>query len=142
LQLLGITWWAKSLVGAWPRALASWLKPVMIMEEKWAVLARHEHAAEWLRLWTIWVEEGPRESNPVGRGRYTPGLRFGGQQHGLVPTLTKLPWIPSETEWLALLTAFRRESARNRLVLALAYDAALRRKELSRRPHRCRRSSR
>jgi integrase/recombinase XerD len=76
------------------------------------------------------IEEGPRESNSVGRGRYTPGRRFGGQQHGLVPTLTKLPWIPSETEWLALLTAFRRESARSRLMLALAYDAALRPREV------------
>jgi hypothetical protein len=42
------------------------------------------------------IEEGVRESNPVGRGRYTPGRRFGGQQRGLVPRLTKLPWIPSD----------------------------------------------
>ncbi|WP_344617627.1 site-specific integrase [Dactylosporangium salmoneum] len=76
------------------------------------------------------IEEGVRESNPVGRGRYTPGRRFGGQQRGLVPRLTKLPWIPSEAEWLGLLTVFRGESARNRLMLALAYDAALRREEL------------
>jgi integrase/recombinase XerD len=76
------------------------------------------------------IEEGVRESNPVGRGRYTPGRRFGGQQRGLVPRLTKLPWIPNEAEWLALLAAFRAESARNRLMLALAYDAALRREEL------------
>ena len=42
------------------------------------------------------MEEGLRESNPVGRGRYTPGRRGGGQQRGLVPRLTKLPWIPGE----------------------------------------------
>lgn len=48
----------------------------------------------------------------------------------LVPRLTKLPWIPNEDEWLAMLAAFRGESARNRLMLALAYDAALRREEL------------
>jgi integrase/recombinase XerD len=42
------------------------------------------------------IEEGLRESNPVGRGRYTPGRNFGGHQRGLVPRLTKLPWIPSE----------------------------------------------
>jgi integrase len=76
------------------------------------------------------IEEGVRDSNPVGRGRYTPGRRFGGQQRGLVPRLTKLPWIPSEAEWLALLAGFRGESPRNRLMLALAYDAALRREEL------------
>jgi integrase/recombinase XerD len=188
------------------------LIPVMIIEEKWPVLARHERAAEWLRVWTdlgraartidayarglaeflevcedagvdpagasradvavfvrvltsrpsrhganvvsidsgsglanatlqqrlvpvrlffdYLIEEGVRESNPVGRGRYTPGRRFGGHQRGLVPRLTKLPWIPTEPQWLALLTAFRGESARNRLMLALAYDAALRREEL------------
>ena len=34
------------------------------------------------------VEEGVRESNPVGRGRYTPGRRpGGGQARGLVPRL-------------------------------------------------------
>jgi hypothetical protein len=27
------------------------LKLLMIMEEKWPVLARHERAAEWLRVW-------------------------------------------------------------------------------------------
>jgi integrase/recombinase XerD len=188
------------------------LNRLMIIEEKWPVLARHERAAEWLRVWTdlgraartidayarglaeflevcedvgvdpvrasradvavfvrvltsrpsrhgpnvvsidsgsglanatlqqrlvpvrlffdYLIEEGVRESNPVGRGRYTPGRRFGGQQRGLVPRLTKLPWIPTEPQWLALLTAFRGEPVRNRLMLALAYDAALRREEL------------
>jgi integrase len=77
------------------------------------------------------MEEGLRESNPVGRGRYTPGRRVaGGGQRGLVPRLTKLPWIPSEQEWLRLLETARSEPPRNRLMLALAYDAALRREEL------------
>lgn len=76
------------------------------------------------------IEEGLRESNPVGRGRYTPGRRFGGHQRGLVPRLTKLPWIPSEQQWLDLLEVVRDEPVRNRLMLALAYDAALRREEL------------
>jgi len=77
------------------------------------------------------VEEGLRESNPVGRGRYTPGRRFGGgSSRGLVPPMVKLPWIPSEAEWLRVLAVFRGEPARNRVMLALAYDAALRREEL------------
>jgi integrase/recombinase XerD len=77
------------------------------------------------------MEEGLRESNPVGRGRYTPGRRLAaGGQRGLVPRLTKLPWIPSEPEWLRLLETARSEPPRNRLMLALAYDAALRREEL------------
>jgi ATP-dependent DNA helicase UvrD/PcrA len=37
------------------------------------------------------MEEGLRQSNPVGRGRYTPGRLRGGRQRGLVPRLTKLP---------------------------------------------------
>jgi integrase/recombinase XerD len=77
------------------------------------------------------VEEGVRDSNPVGRGAYTPGRGFGGTgPRPLVPRMEKLPWIPGEAEWLRVLEAFRPESARNRLMLALAYDAALRREEL------------
>jgi len=77
------------------------------------------------------VEEGRRELNPVGRGRYTPGRAFGGEQRrGLVPRFTRLPWIPSEEEWQAVLTVARDEPIRNRVMLALAYDAALRREEL------------
>jgi integrase len=77
------------------------------------------------------VEEGVRDSNPVGRGAYTPGRRFGGAApRPLVPRMEKLPWIPGEAEWLQVLEVFRAEPARNRLMLALAYDAALRREEL------------
>ncbi|WP_411130390.1 tyrosine-type recombinase/integrase [Streptomyces sp. x-19] len=76
------------------------------------------------------MEEGLRESNPVGRGRYTPGRRNGGQQRGLVPRLTKLPWIPGEQQWLRVLEVAKHEPVRNRVMLALAYDAALRREEL------------
>jgi integrase len=76
------------------------------------------------------VEEGVRESNPVGRGRYMPGRRFGGSGRSLVPRMVKLPWIPGGAEWLRLLEAFRAEPIRNRLMLALAYDSALRREEL------------
>src|SRR6266700_5779893 len=73
------------------------------------------------------VEEGLRESNPVGRGSYTPGRRFGGGNGArpLVPRMVKLPWIPSEAEWLRVLEVFRDEPTRNRVMLALAYDAAL-----------------
>ena len=75
------------------------------------------------------VEEGVRESNPVGRGRYTPG-RSGGRASALVPRMVKLPWIPSEAEWLRLLGVVADEPIRNRVMLALAYDGALRREEL------------
>ena len=76
------------------------------------------------------VEEGVRESNPVGRGRYTSRSRGGGHQRGLIPRLTKLPWIPTESQWLELLAVAAGEPVRNRVMLALAYDAALRREEL------------
>ncbi|MEQ4725526.1 site-specific integrase [Nonomuraea sp. B19D2] len=76
------------------------------------------------------IEEGLRDSNPVGRGKYTPGRRFGGQERGLAPRLTKLPWIPDERQWLQVLAVAAAEPIRNRLMLALAYDAALRREEL------------
>ena len=44
--------------------------------------------------------------------------------------MVKLPWIPAESEWARLLELFGREPIRNRLMLALAYDSALRREEL------------
>ncbi|WP_202818938.1 hypothetical protein [Actinosynnema sp. ALI-1.44] len=65
------------------------------------------------------MEEGLCESNPVGRGRFTPGRR----QRGLVPRLTKLPWIPSEAQWMSILDIAKTEPIRNRVMLALAYDA-------------------
>ncbi len=78
------------------------------------------------------IEEGLREANPVGRGRYSRGSRpsRGGGQRGLVPRLRKLPWIPTEQQWLDFLAVACAEPIRNRLMLALAYDAALRREEL------------
>lgn len=77
------------------------------------------------------IEQGQRETNPVGRGRYTPTHGFGGQrERGLVPRFTKLPWIPSDDQWRQVLEAASAEPLRNRLMLALAYDAGLRREEL------------
>jgi integrase/recombinase XerD len=41
------------------------------------------------------MEEGIRPTNPVGRGRYTPGKGFSGaREKGLIPRYRKLPWIP------------------------------------------------
>jgi integrase len=75
------------------------------------------------------IEEGVRESNPVGRGRYTPRGGMAARK-GLVPRMVKLPWIPAEQQWLDVLGVFRAEPVRNRLMLAMAYDGALRREEL------------
>jgi integrase/recombinase XerD len=77
------------------------------------------------------VEEGFRSDNPVRRGRYTQGGGFGGARpRALVPRFTALPWIPADAEWKNLLQMARSEPLRNRVMLALAYDAGLRREEL------------
>lgn len=85
-----------------------------------------------IRLWYDYLmEEGIRETNPVGRGRYTPGKGvYGKQERGLIPRLRKLPWIPNEEQWRSIIEATRQEPVRNRVMLAFAYDAALRREEL------------
>ena len=82
------------------------------------------------------VEEGVRDNNPVGRGRYAPSARMGGNRRGLVPHQVRLPWIPDEADWRKILNAARREPIRNRMMLALAYDAGLRREELVLSAHR------
>jgi site-specific recombinase XerD len=78
------------------------------------------------------MEEGLRDSNPVGRGRYTPAKSFGRRERRLLPRHKRLPWIPSEAEWGRFLDHARKEPLRNRLMLAMAYDAGLRREELCR----------
>ena len=77
------------------------------------------------------VEEGQRATNPVPRGRRgaLDGRKNRGER-GLIPVQRVLPWIPSETQWGVILKAARTEPIRNRLMLALAYDCALRREEL------------
>ncbi len=75
------------------------------------------------------VEDGLRERNPVRRGQSS--RRGGGRpRHGLVRRVEQAPWIPSEAQWPRILAAARQESPRNRLMVAFAYDGALRREEL------------
>ncbi len=76
------------------------------------------------------IEERVRPDNPVGRGRYTPGRSFGGERdRSLLPRYQRLPWIPAKGEGRAVLQAARPEPMRNRLMLALSYDAGVRREE-------------
>jgi len=76
-------------------------------------------------------EDGLIPINPVGRGRYTLSRRFGARaERSPVQKFHKLPWIPSEAQWASLLAVVAKESPRNRCMLALAYDAALRREEV------------
>jgi integrase/recombinase XerD len=77
------------------------------------------------------MEENLRPDNPVGRGRYTPRTGFSGtRERGLIPRYQKLPWLPNEEQWTAILEATKQEPLRNRVMFALAYDAGLRREEL------------
>lgn len=77
------------------------------------------------------VEEGLREGNPVGRGKYVPGRAFAGMRdRGILPNFRKLPWIPNDEEWQHILQCVKTEPLRNRLMFAMAYDSALRREEL------------
>jgi integrase/recombinase XerD len=76
------------------------------------------------------VDEGLRPTNPVGR---TPWRKRYGRSPADAPLVRrhrKLPWIPTEEQWQAMLAVMQRESLRNRLMFALSYDAALRRQEL------------
>ena len=77
------------------------------------------------------VEDDLIKVNPLGRGRYTLSKRFGGRaERAFIQRFHRLPWIPSEAQWAGLLAVVAEESARNRCMLAFAYDAALRREEL------------
>lgn len=77
------------------------------------------------------VEDGVRAINPVGRGRYIPGRRASSSSdRGLLRHYARLPWIPNEEQWQALLNVVRQEPIRTRCMFALAYDAGLRREEL------------
>ena len=69
------------------------------------------------------VEEEARSTNPVVRG-------IAGSERSILRHQRRLPWIPNEEQWRVLLAAARAEPLRNRLMLALAYDCALRREEL------------
>jgi site-specific recombinase XerD len=78
------------------------------------------------------METGVRTTNPVGRGRYTPGSGFYGLRHrALVPRYQRPPWIPNGEQWQAFLEyTVREEPLRNQIMVFIAYDGALRRSEL------------
>jgi integrase/recombinase XerD len=77
------------------------------------------------------VEEGVREQNPVSRGgafRCYGAMVF--RAAGPIRRVRKLPWIPTDEEWERLLLTTAGYCIRDRAMLALAYDGALRREEL------------
>ncbi len=77
------------------------------------------------------MDQGACVSNPVGYGRYSPGRAILGRR-GLLPRHQKLPWIPNEQQWGAIVQMVAQASLRTQTMFCLAYDAALRREELCR----------
>lgn len=75
------------------------------------------------------VEEGIRQRNPVGYGHHNP-ISPHLSKRGIVHREKRLPWIPTEEQWQTILEIASKEILRNRVMLAFAYDAALRREEL------------
>ncbi len=77
------------------------------------------------------VEEGVRPANPVSRGG---AFRCYGEAAfrtaGPVRRLNRLPWIPNDEEWQRVLRVTANDCIRDQVMLALAYDGALRREEL------------
>jgi integrase len=80
-------------------------------------------------FYSFLVEDGLRELNPVRRGQSSRSGRR--PRRGLVRRVEKAPWIPHEEQWARIITAVQGEPLRNRLMVALAYDGALRRGELA-----------
>jgi site-specific recombinase XerD len=78
------------------------------------------------------VIEGLRPTNPAGRMHWRTRYGRGAGEAPLVRRHRKLPWIPTEEQWQAVLGVMQRESPRNRVMFALSYDAALRRQEVVR----------
>ena len=79
------------------------------------------------------IEEGLRESNPVGRGRYTPGGgrgAAGGRRGRWCRGWSSCRGSRPSSSGATCSRRSAVEPIRNRLMLALAYDAALRREEL------------
>jgi integrase/recombinase XerD len=49
---------------------------------------------------------------------------------GLIQRHRSLPWIPTDEQWQSILQVCKQETLRNRVMLAMSYDAALRREEV------------
>lgn len=82
-----------------------------------------QHLAALRMFYDFLVEEGSCTRNPYRHGA-------GRSSRSLVKREHKLPPIPTEEEWCRVLSETAKEPIRNRLMLAMSYDAGLRREEL------------
>jgi site-specific recombinase XerD len=113
----------QEMVGAYLRDL---VKPAATPEEPDVRMANatiQQHLAALRMFYDFLVEEGRCTRNPYRRGE-------GRSSRPLVKREHKLPAIPTEEEWCRVLSEAAKEPIRNRLMLAISYDAGLRREEL------------
>jgi integrase/recombinase XerD len=82
-----------------------------------------QHLAVLRMFYDFLVEEARCRRNPFRRGE-------GHSARSLVQREHKLPTIPTEEEWCRILSETAKEPIRNRFMLAMSYDAGLRREEL------------
>jgi len=110
-------------VGAYLRDL---VKPSAAGDEpdiRMANATIQQHLAVLRMFYDFLVEEERCRRNPFRRGE-------GHSAQSLVQREHKLPTIPTEEEWCRILSEAAKEPIRNRFMLALSYDAGLRREEL------------
>lgn len=82
-----------------------------------------QHLATLRLFYDHLVEDELCRRNPFRRAA-------GASTRALIPHEHKLPWIPNEEEWCRFLMTASSEPIRNRVMLAMSYDAGLRREEL------------
>lgn len=82
-----------------------------------------QHLATLRMFHDYLIEEEYCTRNPFRSGQ-------GAWSRPLIKREHKLPWIPNEEEWGRFLAAASEEPIRNKVMLAMSYDAGLRREEL------------
>jgi integrase/recombinase XerD len=81
-----------------------------------------QHLAALRMFYDLMVEDERCNRNPFRQSE-------GRSARSLVQREHKLPTIPTEEEWCRVLAEAAKEPIRNRLMLAMSYDAGLRREE-------------
>ena len=113
---------ARNVIGAYIQHVAQ--RPAKREREGGTTLSNatlQQHLTVIRLFYDYLVEERVCPRNP-------PRPPVGGRS--LIQRHRRLPWIPSEEQWQAILQVCRQEPLRNRVMLAMSYDAALRREEI------------